>query len=74
MNAHMNPLDDETKEKLKAHKSIFLGSGDHFVQYINHCENARQLNVLARVKNAKIKEFMKDESEESGQMAAHINF
>jgi len=39
MNMHMNPLDEETAETIRRHKSLIDNKTDDFIAYIHHAES-----------------------------------
>ena len=62
MNIHHNPIDEESRETIKQHKSILMNDGDDFVAYIKHSENARKQKVHSKVFQEKLRDFAKTES------------
>ena len=59
MNIHLNPLDDETKDKLDCHKAQLLSGSDDFVSYIMHTENTRKLKIKQRIIQNELNNFNK---------------
>jgi len=45
MNTHLNPIDKETGDRLRAHKIMLSRDGDDFVAFIKHSENARKQQI-----------------------------
>ena len=64
MNIHVNPMDDETRDKIIENKLSL--SRDPYVDFVRHKENARKRGIYMGVFQDKLKDFNREEYPKGG--------